>query len=156
MWYQENFQDDLAVGKRGEKLVIDAMNKRGHTVIDVSDDEDYQKKDIDLVLSKNGITINLEVKNDIKSNYTGNVFVEIYNRNNISRNGLGWFAYSEADYICFVQENYKLAHIVAVDELTKCCWNNWYRQSDSDFSRGYIVPINKLKYYRTYHCMDLR
>lgn len=41
MWYQENFQDDLAIGKRGEKLVIDAMNKRGHTVIDVSNDEEY-------------------------------------------------------------------------------------------------------------------
>ena len=102
MWHVENFNNDLAIGKRGEKLVIDAMSKRGHTVIDVSEIEEYQDRDIDLILSKNGITINLEVKNDIKSNYTGNVFVEIYNRNNTSRNGLGWFSYCDADYICFV------------------------------------------------------
>lgn len=153
---KENFNDDLAVGKRGEALVINAMKKRGHIVEDVSDIYEYRQKDIDLILSKNGTTVNMEVKNDIVSNYTDNVFVEIYNRNNTSRNGEGWFAYCEADYICFVQENYKLGHIVAVYELAQCCWNNWYRKKDSGFSRGYIVPIDKLKYYKTYHCIDLR
>jgi len=32
----------------------------------------------------------MEVKNDIKSNYTGNVFIETYNRNNVKRGGDGW------------------------------------------------------------------
>lgn len=155
MW-NENFNDDLAVGKRGEKLVSQAMMKRGHRVIDVSDNTDYQDIDVDLVLSKDGITINLEVKNDLVSNYTGNVFVETYNRNNISRNGLGWFSYTEADYIIFVQERKKLGHIVSIDELARACLSNRYRVKDSEFSRGYIVPIAKLQEYSTYHCMDLR
>lgn len=82
--------------------------------------------------------------------------METYNRNNTSRGGDGWFCYCDADYICFVQENYKIGHIVSREELIKCCWRNWYRQKTSEFSCGYIVPIEKLKYYRTYHCIDLR
>lgn len=69
---------------------------------DLSDSREYQIKDIDLRLSKNGVSVTLEVKNDQKSNYTGNVFIETYNRNNTSRGGDGWFCYCDADYLCFV------------------------------------------------------
>ena len=86
--YNENFTDDLAIGKRGEKLVKDALAKRGHTIDDVSDSRSYA--DTDLNISKNGVSVRLEVKNDIVSNYTGNVFVETYNRNNVKRGGDGW------------------------------------------------------------------
>lgn len=79
------FYDDLAIGKRGEALVKAALVKRGHTIDDVSDSRSYA--DTDLKISKNGVSVRLEVKNDIVSNYTGNVFVETYNRNNIKRGG---------------------------------------------------------------------
>jgi Holliday junction resolvase-like predicted endonuclease len=52
--YQENFKDDLAIGKRGEKMVISALKKRGHSVIDVSDNAEFRLKDIDIIISKNG------------------------------------------------------------------------------------------------------
>jgi len=85
------FYDDLAIGKRGEKLVKDAIAARGHTVEDLSNIEEYQDLDIDLRLTdKKGVSITMEVKNDIKSNYTGNVFIETYNRNNVKRGGDGW------------------------------------------------------------------
>lgn len=32
-----------------------------------------------MMLCKNGLAVSLEVKNDIKSNTTGNVFIETYN-----------------------------------------------------------------------------
>lgn len=73
------FKDDLAVGKRGEKAVAAALLKRGHTITDVSNDAEYQDKDIDFMLCKNDVVVSLEVKNDIKSNTTGNVFIETYN-----------------------------------------------------------------------------
>lgn len=79
-----------------------ALLKRKHYVEDLTDIYEYRRKDIDFRLSKDGITITLEVKNDIKSNYTGNVFVETYNRNNTTRGGDGWACYCEADYMCFV------------------------------------------------------
>lgn len=48
------FNDDLAIGKQGEKLVMSALEKHGHMVVDVSDNTEYRKKDIDIIISKNG------------------------------------------------------------------------------------------------------
>jgi predicted AAA+ superfamily ATPase len=97
------FSDDLAIGKRGENAVAAALLKRGHKVEDLTNIVEYQLKDIDFRLTdKAGITITLEVKNDLKSNRTGNVFVETYNRNNVKRGGDGWICYCDADYLCFV------------------------------------------------------
>lgn len=69
---------------------------------DLTDIYEYRLKDIDFRLTKNGLTVTLEVKNDIRSNSTGNVFVETYNRNNVKRGGAGWACYCDADYLCFV------------------------------------------------------
>ena len=149
------FNDDLAIGKRGEQKVMSALDKRGHSVTDVSDKLEYQLKDIDIVISKNGVSVSIEIKNDIRSNYTGNVFIETYNRNNVKRGGDGWINYTEADYLCFVQEEKKIAHIVSREELIKQCWSGKYRQSRSDFSQGYIVPIWQLKQYSSYYCLLL-
>lgn len=97
------FNSDLVIGKRGEMLVAAAFAARGHSVEDLTECREYQLKDIDFRLTdKAGVSITLEVKNDIKSNSTGNVFIETYNRNNVSRGGDGWFCYCDADYLCFV------------------------------------------------------
>lgn len=96
------FENSLSVGKQGESLFTAALMKRGHSVEDLSNIREYQLKDIDFRISKNNQTTTVEVKNDKASEYTGNVFVEISNRNNRSRNGEGWANYCEADYIAFV------------------------------------------------------
>lgn len=151
-----NFNETNAIGKRGERLVAAALAARGHQIEDLSGDWEYQQRDTDFrITNKKGVSITLEVKNDIKSNYTGNVFIETYNINNVKRGGQGWFAYCEADYLCFVQEEYKIAHIVDRAELVRNCWSNLYRQKNSYFSRGYIVPIDKLKKYESYFCLRL-
>lgn len=137
----ENFTQDLAVGKRGEALVKQALAARKHCVEDLSNIAEYQRKDIDMRLTKNGVSVTVEVKNDLRSNTTNNVFVETYNSNNISRNGAGWLNYCEADYLCFVQEEKHLAHIVNRCELIRQIWGGAYRLSNSPFSQGYIVPI---------------
>jgi hypothetical protein len=93
LWLQS-----LAIGKRGEELVKSVLDANYCWVDDVSNSPEYRRKDIDLIVD--GTTV--EVKNDLKSNYTNNVFVETQNINNISRNGKGWAAYCEADYLCFV------------------------------------------------------
>lgn len=149
------FKDDLAIGKQGEKMVMSALEKRGHQITDVSDKLEYQLKDIDIIISKNGKSASIEIKNDVRSNQTGNVYIEITNENNISRNGAGWFAYCDADYLCFVQTEKKQAHIIFRDELVKNCWNNRYRIANSRDTSGYIVPIWQLKQYRTYYCLQL-
>lgn len=149
------FYDDLAIGKRGEELMKAAFLMRGHQVEDLSEIREYQKKDIDMRLTKGGVSITLEVKNDLRSNSTGNVFIETYNRNNISREYEGWLCYCEADYLCFVQEFWQKAHIVNREELIKHCWAGEYRKAKTAYSEGFIVPIGELKKLNTYHCIEL-
>ena len=149
------FQTDLTIGKQGEEMVMSALLKRGHMVVDVSDNAEYRKKDIDIIISKNGKSATIEIKNDLRSNQTGNVYVELTNENNISRYGEGWFCYCDADYLCFVQAEKKQAHIVFRDELVRNCWNNKYRKANSRDTSGYIVPIWQLKQYSSYYCLPL-
>ena len=37
-------------------------------VVDVSDNTEYRKKDIDIIISKNGVSATVEIKNDLRSN----------------------------------------------------------------------------------------
>ncbi|MDY4009501.1 MAG: hypothetical protein SOY94_11690 [Candidatus Limiplasma sp.] len=99
----ENFSESLSCGKIGEEMVAAALQKRGNIVLDVSSCRDYQSKDIDFLVSKNKQKTTLEVKNDRRSEETGNVYIETYNTNNASRNNAGWFFYCEADFLAFVQ-----------------------------------------------------
>lgn len=149
------FEESLTAGKSGERLFAAALMKRGHSVEDLSNIREYQLKDIDFRISKNNQTTTVEVKNDKASEYTGNVFVEISNRNNRSRNYDGWANYCEADYIAFVQEQNKVAHIVEREELIKNCWRGYYRKATGADAIGYIVPIWKLRQFTTYHCLAL-
>jgi len=73
------FTQDLNRGRRGEVMVATALAARGHKIEDVSLSPSYQFRDIDFLLTKNGKTTSLEVKNDIRSNDTGNVFIEMFN-----------------------------------------------------------------------------
>lgn len=149
------FENDLSIGKQGEYLVVSALKQHGHNIVDVSDNAEYRKKDIDIIISKNGVSATVEIKNDLRSNQTGNVFVELTNTNNRSRNGEGWFAYCEADYLCFVQKEMKKAHIVLLDELVRNCLNKRYRIAYSRDTSGYIVPIEALTKYSSYYCLLL-
>ena len=150
-----DFNKDLNTGREGEQLFAAAVAARGHKVEDLSGIYDYQQKDIDFRLSKNGMSVLVEVKNDVKSNYTGNVFVEVSNNNNKRRNYEGWLCYCEADYIAFVQKEHNKIHIVQMNELIKNCWDKKYRLCRSFDTTGYIVPIWQLEKYSTYHCLKL-
>ena len=84
-------------------MVYSALAAKGHKIQDLSSCREYQEKDIDmLITNKRGETAYIEIKSDVRSNYTGNIFIECYNNNNISRNGKGWLYYCEADFLCFV------------------------------------------------------
>ena len=150
------FEHDLAVGKCGEEKVSSALAAKGHKIQDLSSCREYQEKDLHmLITNKRGETAFIEIKNDVRSNYTGNVFVEYYADNNISRNGQGWFYYCEADFLCFVQETKHVAHIVSREELIRKCNSGAYRTASSQFSRGYIIPIQQLQQYESYYCLNL-
>ena len=148
------FKDDLEVGKRAEKFIKEALAARGHKVTDVSDDKEYQRLDIDFVLENdNGQQTTLEVKNDLRSEETGNVFIETYSVNNHSRGGAGWYRYCEAAYLAFVQEKKQMAHIVSFADLQSYIRGNHPRQCRSPFSEGFVIPIDELKSFNSYFCL---
>lgn len=150
------FSDDLAIGRQGEQMVINALTARGHKVEDLSGIYEYQRKDIDLRLTnKSGSITTLEVKNDKRSNQTGNVFIEFTNRNNYSRNYQGWYCYCEAQYLAFIQDAAHKAHIVSRAELIDNCEKNTYRIGRGVDAQGYIVPIAALMHYNSYFCLNL-
>lgn len=152
----DNFYSDLNRGKQGEILAAKALEGRGHKVIDVSNDWDYRRKDIDFILTnKQGQTTTIEIKTDAASENTGNVFIEYYNSNNQSHSYDGWFKYCEAEYIGFIQPNNKKAMIVSFDELKKNIRENSYRIASSYNATGFLMPIGTLQGFNSYFCMAL-
>ena len=66
---------------------------------------------------RDGKETTLEVKNDLRSETTGNLFIETFCRYNVSRMGQGWYYYCQADYLAFVQEEKRIAHIITRNDL---------------------------------------
>lgn len=152
----ENFNASLACGKIGEEMVAAALKKNGNIVLDVSSCRDYQNKDIDFLVSKDKKKTTLEVKNDRRSEETGNVYIEIYNANNASRNNAGWFFYCEAAYLAFVQENRRIAHIISRRDIIDLCESNSFPIRDmGNISSGYTIPIAALQRCRSYYKLNL-
>ena len=145
----KNFYTDLDYGKRGEKMVELALTAKGNKLIDVSGDLEYRRNDIDFVVERKRDTITLEVKSDFRSQDTGNFFVEYQNNNNIGHNFEGWYSYSQAQYICFVQQERHKAYIVLFDELARDIEKNNYRRARSNNSWGFLVPIENIVEYQS-------
>lgn len=153
-----DFYTDLKTGKEGEQLFAQTMAARGHTVTDVSNDQNYRNKDIDFVLTNSTGSATVEVKNDVRSNSTGNVFIETFCAENEKRFGAGWYYYCEADYLAFVQDVKQKAHIVSRYDLVNLINRNSYRilSKWDGSSAGYIVPINDLRQCDSYTTIDLK
>lgn len=151
-----DFYLDLADGKRGERLVAAALAARGHKVDDLSDNREYQRKDIDMMLtSPIGQVTTLEVKNDMASERTGNVFIETYNECNKSHAKQGWYFYCCASFICFCQEDSKLGHIISYEDLRQAVETKQYREVSTRSTKGYLLPIEAVKALPSYFCLLL-
>lgn len=149
-----SFKTDLEIGKRGEKIVIDTLKNRNHNIIDVSDDWNYRRQDIDYIITnKENQTTTLEIKNDVASERTGNVFVETYNEQNTSHSNKGWFFYCRANHICFLQEKSRKAHFILFEDLKTLIDGKKYREAFTANTTGLLVPIGDIKKLPSYLCI---
>ena len=149
-----DFYKDLEVGKRGERIVAAALAARGHKITDLSDNLEARRKDIDMLLvNKQNQQTTLEIKNDIASEKTGNLFIETYNEYNRSHSYKGWFFYCEAAFICFLQETSRLAHIVSFDDLKADIEAHTYRVVNTSSTQGYLLPVSALAAIPSYICI---
>ena len=62
------FQQQLKEGKAGEELVYNWLTSRGYHVYDVSDDADWQAKDVDFLAFSADDVLKIEVKKDNNAN----------------------------------------------------------------------------------------
>ena len=143
--------DDLAVGKRAEVMVSLVLEARGNKVEDVSNIYEYQRQDIDFIVANSIKSTTLEVKNDVKSVRTGNLFIETYNENNFSRNYQGWFYYCCADYLAFVQEVKKEIHIISRADLIELCKN--LNEKNFGSIGGFLLPLARVKQAKSYQLL---
>lgn len=104
-------------GKQGERLFAQTMRNRNYIVRDVSNDPFYWSKDIDFIITSptTGLTKTFEVKWDSRICKTGNLYLELSNRN--SAGGLGWFKFCEADYIAYGDSVKRKFYIIPLLEL---------------------------------------
>ena len=94
-----NSYETTALGATSESLVQLFLTERGWLVENLSQDKQYQQKDIDFLATKDGETRTVEVKQDNRCGQTGNFLLETIT--NCRTGGKGWFAKTQADYIIF-------------------------------------------------------
>ena len=101
----------------GEYEVKKYLRGRGFQVEDVSDNPVYWAKDIDLIATNpsTGRSAAIEIKLDSRIDDTGNFFIEFENPR--SKNSKGWFHFSEADFLYYIDSISFLTYIIKFDEL---------------------------------------
>ena len=162
MWTEENAEklaELLNPIHAGEYELKTYLREQGHKVQDVSNNPDYWKKDIDLIVDD---THTVEVKWDSKLYDTGNLFVETLSDTEYKR--AGWFKFCEADTLAYgdaVNKYFYLFDFEALKEHIEAHKGDYKTVVAADygkdgikkFSEGYLVPIDTLS--GLYNTLDL-
>ena len=145
-----NFQDDNAIGKRGERIFAAFLESRGCRYEDVSESKEYQDKDVDFIVysrKEPGRKVMVEVKNDTRIAQTGNVFFETMSNVDFATNGC--FSKTEADLMAIVSETEKLIYFVDAKFLKEYVGRNndslrFISRVPGSNSCGYLIPLTRL------------
>lgn len=110
--------------KKTESLIADFFRSKGYLMLDVSNMKGYQEKDIDFLAYINGerdSQVKLEVKSDTYN--SPNYFAEVIS--NTTKNTLGCWLNTQADYLLYYFEYNKELHIIPVKEAQEYVLNNY-------------------------------
>ena len=116
-------------GKFGEEVFLRYMipicKEKNYSIIDVRDDAEYRKKDIDFLVDKNGNGIEkIEVKADGRGLDTGNIPYEY-----ISHCASGWSVVTECDKVFMVLFRDKIPLVpVKAFWIDMKKWNEWMKK----------------------------
>lgn len=98
------------MGKVAEKEFMKVLNTLSSKVIDVSNDKEYQDKDIDMIAQGvNGNMVSFEVKRQMQLHYTRNMLLETVSSKYI--NSIGWWHKCKADWLVFDEPQEEQFHI---------------------------------------------
>lgn len=143
-------------GKIGEQLVQQFLEQHGVEVTDVSDQPEYWAQDIDLICQYKGVTKSIEVKYDSYIARTGNLFLEYVT--DVEQKKPGWFTYTRADELYYVDAQNRLVYVINVDQLREYVRRAYYIKEKSAYdyypdgqirkeSKGYLVKLDNLRQY---------
>lgn len=142
---------------QGEQKAFDYLTSKYWLVVDLTDDERYYDKDIDLLALRNGKRCTIEVKWDSKIATTGNMFIETIT--DLDRNRDGWYQFVSADYIFYGDSINDLFYVFATEDLKKFVSDNLFvsrKAVDTNqygkitkVSQGLLVPIDDFR--KQYH-----
>lgn len=149
MSYSYNMNEVLDVAKQASSQIEEYLRNLKNTVdvINVEDDINYQKKDIDIVwklIDSKGIEreVTIEVKGD-RWDKTGNYFFETIS--NKSKNTPGCFMYTEADYIYYYFVNTRELNRIPVKKTRK-----WFERNKHKFKECQTsTPVGNNEFYIT-------
>lgn len=143
MEFVNEFLRDKAKGKYGEQIVFDYYNSIGCNIIDVSEDKEYQQKDIDFLID--GIGYEVKTQNCILEN---KICIEL--KSNVEKNYNGWFYTTAAQYLVFVDKVNSILYKIPVEELREYYYKNIQnikaRQQRNPYKTSIIafIPIEEL------------
>lgn len=129
--YNLTFNQKKEIGRMGEEAAKRVFERIMPTyyIMDVSNDKEYQKQDIDFVLTTGieGVKdLTVEVKTDRQMGKTGNLCLETIT-NTVGRKK-GWYRTSKADIICFYDTQNDELHIVDFQELKAAVNSTQHRE----------------------------
>lgn len=131
-----------------QEIVKAHLESRGNKIVDVSQVKEYQKRDIDFIVSKDGKTTTLEVKKDKSLFRTGNIFIECgsYRGNYYSA---GWIKYCDADYICYYDttaaKGLILDRLILLSLLDQGKVIDYYDKLDDKQKKVILLPLSVAK-----------
>ena len=100
-------------GKTGETAVIEHYKNNGCNVIDVSEDREFQKIDVDLIIDGDFVEVKTQKSLSEREKITLELETEYYN----SLIRKGWFYSTEANILIFYDNTNNIAYSVDTKEL---------------------------------------
>ena len=163
-----NFKIDNDVfGKKGESLFESYAKRKKYTIINVTEDKNFQDKDIDFIiilnpeysieriLNENLFTkysshkddwVSVEVKTDTRTNGTRNLVYEV-----VSHDNPGCLARSVADFIFYAAVNDDATQIYDAWIINLKKWRTWLREISPELNKedAKNLPV-RLHNFNTY------
>lgn len=140
------FKESLNIGKIGEEIVKSYLVRKGYRVVKLSIEEEI-KFGYDFKVFKNKRVIGIEVKTDIASKFTNNIFIETE-----VNCKLGWYRkYTEnskifivfvllhSNELIFVRISKLIKNLKLENYKSKKVFNTFYT------AKGYVIPIDEIK-----------
>ena len=131
------FEHDKQVGKIGEQIVYNYYRSKGCSVTDVSENNQYQKHDIDFIIDE----VPIEVKTQA-CQLENSICIEL--TNNIQVDYEGWFFTTKAQYLIFVDRINFILYKIEIDSLRKYYNDNKQRIIHRKNNNIAFIPLTDI------------